>query len=153
MWSPLYLSSPTILTSMLSDTESIFYWYWALQNITFVLHTNPFGDWLSNEILGASADHLNPCSRRFKKHKQAGSHSNSFHLSNGRTDDMGEFLLSFLLSQNLKVAPLTSCVGFKYLITGLQCDPKVQSSWEKWQPHISVEENKDLFLGNCRDRI
>lgn len=31
---------------------------------------------------------------RFKKYKQAGSHSNSFRLSNGRTDDAGEAHIS-----------------------------------------------------------
>jgi len=40
--------------------------------------------WLSTDVLPSLAF------RRFKKYKQAGSHSNSFRLSNGRTDDAGE---------------------------------------------------------------
>lgn len=40
--------------------------------------------WTSTDVV-----HLLVCGR-FKKYKQAGSHSNSFRLSNGRTDDAGE---------------------------------------------------------------
>ncbi|KAJ6658539.1 hypothetical protein lerEdw1_019926 [Lerista edwardsae] len=46
---------------------------------------------------------------RFKKHKQAGSHSNSFHLSNGRTDDMEPQSMPLLArspSTNRKYPPL-----------------------------------------------
>ncbi|KAH0615745.1 hypothetical protein JD844_026152 [Phrynosoma platyrhinos] len=46
---------------------------------------------------------------RFKKYKQAGSHSNSFHLSNGRTDDMEPQSMPLLArspSTNRKYPPL-----------------------------------------------
>ncbi|XP_026579171.1 receptor-type tyrosine-protein phosphatase alpha [Pseudonaja textilis] len=46
---------------------------------------------------------------RFKKHKQAGSHSNSFHLSNGRTDDIEPQSMPLLArspSTNRKYPPL-----------------------------------------------
>uniref|UniRef100_A0A8C6XZ67 Receptor-type tyrosine-protein phosphatase n=1 Tax=Naja naja TaxID=35670 RepID=A0A8C6XZ67_NAJNA len=46
---------------------------------------------------------------RFKKHKQAGSHSNSFHMSNGRTDDIEPQSMPLLArspSTNRKYPPL-----------------------------------------------
>lgn len=39
---------------------------------------------------------------RFKKYKQAGSHSNSFRLTNGRSDDTGETSLFKLLVASVR---------------------------------------------------
>lgn len=40
-------------------------------------------------FLGCVCVYQSLCHDRFKKYKQAGSHSNSFRLTNGRTDDTG----------------------------------------------------------------
>lgn len=54
---------------------------------------------------------------RFKKYKQAGSHSNSFRLSNGRTDDAGETRVGATRGAKMH---LTEGISFVQIRTG-QC--------------------------------
>lgn len=51
---------------------------------------------------------------RFKKYKQAGSHSNSFRLTNGRSDDTGK--TSYVLIFSLHVSVDVSVHVFSCLI-------------------------------------